>query len=538
MNSYNLSLTFESIKLIIRMILDIGIMWMLLYYAIKIVKNSSRTIQIFKGIVLILLVEGISKFLGLTTVSWLAGMFVNWGFLAAIIVFQPEIRSILEKIGKTSVFSRISSLSGNEKENLVNAVVTASMLLSRNQTGALITLEQSQSLNDYINTGTKINSVVSAELLTSIFVTSTPLHDGAVIIQGDRIACASAYFPLTNAPVPSRYGTRHRAAIGISEITDAVTIVISEETGSISVSENGKIVTVNRKELREYLNRVINGRTTEVNVETRSLQRPVSVIVEREESHSASDDEYVIEGAKSETTESPKNDTSVLGRLAIKRYSEEEDDHAEEVSVIEEKPEVKIEKPEKKKFSLFGKKKNSKEAKSAAKEESMSHEEDRTDQLNLAENNIKLPKKKIDLEPISFELDRTTHLPKLEDTAPQGYVMHQNIRAMGDTGTFPRTSTTNLELDTQGLSGEEIRRARLEAIKEKNPPMEHPVHNQNLTTINEATEPEKKTVKLTMDFSDDFMTKNSSFSNTTRRNIVDEKIEEQFSNSQLGGDTE
>lgn len=229
--------TIQSILNYTRMFFDILIMWLLLYYTIKIVRNNSRTIQIFKGIVLILVIKAVANIFGLNTVGWIADMFVSWGFIAVIIIFQPEIRSLLEKLGKSNVFSRISTLSGNEKEHLVDELVKAVMILSKDQTGALISLEQSHSLNDYVKTGTPMNSMVTAELLTSIFVTSTPLHDGAVIIQGDRLACASAYFPPTNQELPSRYGARHRAAIGISEITDSVTIVVSEETGNISIAE-------------------------------------------------------------------------------------------------------------------------------------------------------------------------------------------------------------------------------------------------------------------------------------------------------------
>ncbi len=141
--------------------------------------------------------------------------------------------------------------------------MTAVRLLSADQTGALISIEKSHPLDDFIATGTRLNSDVTAELLTSIFVTSTPLHDGAVIIQGDKIACASAYFPPTTADIPSRYGSRHRAAIGISEITDAITIVVSEETGNVSIAEGGKLTAVNEQQLRKYLTHIIVGQTDE-----------------------------------------------------------------------------------------------------------------------------------------------------------------------------------------------------------------------------------------------------------------------------------
>ena len=264
MSVYSMNLTLANIRSIIVMILDIFVMWLIFYYALRLVRSNSRTIQIFKGIILIVVVDFLAKLLGLKTLQFFTDLFINWGFLAIIIIFQPEIREILERIGKNNVFSRITTLSGDEKENLVDQIVTAVMLLSKDQTGALISIEQSKPLDDFIATGIRLDSDVTAELLTSIFVTSTPLHDGAVIIQGDKIACASAYFPPTSEDVPSRFGARHRAAIGISEITDAVTIVVSEETGIVSIAERGRITPVNREELRKYLMRVICGEVTEV----------------------------------------------------------------------------------------------------------------------------------------------------------------------------------------------------------------------------------------------------------------------------------
>ncbi len=258
------SQTWQEILNWTRAFADILIVWAILYYTIKVVRNNSRTTQIFKGIVVILLVEAFTKLLGLSTISWLASMFVSYGFLAIIVIFQPEIRSLLERLGKSNVLSKISTLSGNEKERLVDEIIKSTLILSREQTGALITLEQGQSLLDYIRTGTAMNSVVTTELLTTIFVPNTALHDGAVIIQGDKIACASAYFPPTNMELPSKYGARHRAAIGISEVTDSITIVVSEETGNISIAEGGKIRTVSVTELRDYLKRMLCDEEIEV----------------------------------------------------------------------------------------------------------------------------------------------------------------------------------------------------------------------------------------------------------------------------------
>ncbi len=323
MSNVNVNLTLENIRTITVMFLDIFIMWLILYYTIRIIRSSSKTVQIFKGLLLIIIIDALAKLLGMKTVAYLTDIFVNWGFLAMIIIFQPELRALLERLGKTNVFSRITTLSGNEKEHLVDQIVTATMLLSRDQTGALISIEQSHSLDDFIATGTRLNSDVTAELLTSIFVTSTPLHDGAVIIQGDKIACASAYFPPTNLELPSRYGARHRAAIGISEITDAVTIIVSEETGAISVTENGQIITVNQKQLRNYLLRVICGEETEVHSTGRkTIEAPREVII---------DDTQNIEDKKNKKDHGM---TSVLSVLAIKKQEAKEHEKIEVEEVV------------------------------------------------------------------------------------------------------------------------------------------------------------------------------------------------------------
>ena len=249
--------TVQTIFQMLRMFFDILILWILLYYTIKIVRNNSRTAQIFKGIILILIIRAIANFFGFKAVDWLAGVLVTYGFLAIIIIFQPEIRSVLERLGKSSVFSRLNTLSSNERLKLVDEIVTATMNLSNNRIGALITLEQGHSLSDFIKTGTPMNSLVTSDLLQTIFVPTTPLHDGAVIIQGDRIACASAYFPPTNLEAPSRYGARHRAAMGISEITDSVTVVVSEKSGRISIAEEGKLTQMTQATLRAYLEKVV-----------------------------------------------------------------------------------------------------------------------------------------------------------------------------------------------------------------------------------------------------------------------------------------
>lgn len=269
MTDYNINLTIQNIWSVFRVVIDIAIMWFVFYYAIKAIRNNNRTIQIFKGIVAIVVVNGLAKFLGLSTLTYFTDIFINWGLLACIIIFQPEIRALLEKIGKTNAFSRISTLLSNEKEKLVEQVYEATITLSREKVGALISIEQSQSLQDYIKTGIPVNAEVTKELLCSVFMTTTPLHDGAVIIQGDKVACASAYFPPTNVNLSSRYGARHRAALGIAEVSDALTIVVSEETSAISIAENSKIFSVDEKQLKDYLRRVILNDTTVIEKDSR-----------------------------------------------------------------------------------------------------------------------------------------------------------------------------------------------------------------------------------------------------------------------------
>ena len=245
--------TLNNLWILLRQLADIACVWALVYYCLKIVKNNSRTIQIFKGILLVIIVKALATYLELNTIAAMTTSIMNWGVPAIIIIFQPEIRSILEKIGKTSVFSRITTLTVNERENLVDELVKACTEMSKTKTGALISIEQGHSLSDFIKTGTPMNSVVSSELLCSIFQYGTPLHDGAVIIQGVKIACAAAYFPPTSRELPTSYGARHRAAVGISEITDSITIVVSEETGNISIAQDGKLTVYSEASLKAFL---------------------------------------------------------------------------------------------------------------------------------------------------------------------------------------------------------------------------------------------------------------------------------------------
>lgn len=317
MSTYNLSSLWDKFLTFSTTVIDIVVIWMIILAALRIVRGKSSTMQIFKGIIFVIIVDVLAKVMNLKTLQFLTNMFINWGFLAVIIIFQPEIRTILERLGKSSFFSRMSSLSGNEKEKLVDNIVTAVRLLSADQTGALISIEKSHPLDDFIATGTRLNSDVTAELLTSIFVTSTPLHDGAVIIQGDKIACASAYFPPTTADIPSRYGSRHRAAIGISEITDAITIVVSEETGNVSIAEGGKLTTVNEQQLRKYLTHIIVGQTEENgenNDDETIIEADVHELQTKMDDTPAANEETILEAGKitaEEVIPAEQNDTTV-----------------------------------------------------------------------------------------------------------------------------------------------------------------------------------------------------------------------------------
>ena len=247
------SLTLNDVLNVVRALLDIGLVWAVIFFGLRIVRNNSRTVQIFKGILFIFIVKGLAMLIGLTTINYIADMVLSWGVIVMVVIFQPEIRMLLEKLGKTSVLTRLAALSSNEKEHLIEELVKACAQMSASKTGALISLEQGQDLSDYIKTGTSMNSIVSCELLCSIFQYGTPLHDGAVIIRGVRIACAAAYFPPTTKELPTSYGARHRAAVGISEISDSITIIVSEETGTISIAEAGALKSFTREELRDYL---------------------------------------------------------------------------------------------------------------------------------------------------------------------------------------------------------------------------------------------------------------------------------------------
>ncbi len=232
----------DTILDICREILDISIVWALFYMVLKNIKNNVKLSLLFKGIIFIVILKLLGDFLGLVTVGLLLEYVIMWGPLALIVIFQPEIRSILEQLGRTQLLGRHKVLTVDEREKLVYEVINAVEYMKKARIGALIVLERDTSLQDYISKATSLYADISSELLISIFFPNNPLHDGGVIIQGDKISCAGAVFPTSSSgKINKRLGTRHRAALGITEETDAISIVVSEETGRLSLAVKGEL---------------------------------------------------------------------------------------------------------------------------------------------------------------------------------------------------------------------------------------------------------------------------------------------------------
>ena len=235
-------MTLDSVLVILRAIIDISLVWMVIYFILKNIKNNVKMILLFKGVFVVLIVKILSDTLNLTTIGLLLEYIIMWGPLALIIIFQPEIRSILEHIGRKQLLGRHKVLTLDEREKLVYEVMSAVDYLRKSRIGALIVLERDISLNEYIERSKPIYAYISSELLISIFFPRNPLHDGGVIIQGNKITSAGAVFPISiNSKISKKLGTRHRAAIGISEESDAIAIVVSEETGKISIAVGGNL---------------------------------------------------------------------------------------------------------------------------------------------------------------------------------------------------------------------------------------------------------------------------------------------------------
>ena len=223
-------------------ILDLLILWFIIYKLFKYARNNFKLTLILKGIIIIAVLKFVSDKINLNAVGIILEYVISWGPLAVIIIFQPEIRNVLESIGRSQLLGRHKTLTVDEREKLVYEIINAVEYLKKNRIGALIVLERDYSLAQYIEPANKLYADISSELLISIFFPNNPLHDGGVIIQGDKITCAGSVFPTSmNPSISKRLGTRHRAALGISESTDAIAIVVSEETGRISIAVGGTL---------------------------------------------------------------------------------------------------------------------------------------------------------------------------------------------------------------------------------------------------------------------------------------------------------
>ena len=220
--------------------LDIAIIAFLIYQLVLLTRQT-RAIQVLKGLAMIIVASYVSELLGLTALNWVLRSILNNGVIALLILFQPELRRALEQIGRSTKLDR--SAQRDESERIVDEITQCLLRLSRRRVGALIVFEQRTGLKDITeSSGTAIDSIISAPLLENIFEPNTPLHDGAVIIRGQRIVSAACVLTLSNNPAISRdLGTRHRAGLGVSESTDAIVLIVSEETGIISMAKGGKL---------------------------------------------------------------------------------------------------------------------------------------------------------------------------------------------------------------------------------------------------------------------------------------------------------
>jgi len=223
-------------------IIDVAIIAYLFYRIILLIRGT-RAVHLVQGIIVLLAATVVSGWLNLSVVNWLLDQ-ARLSLLVAIpIVFQPELRRALEQVGRGKLFLRgLPLLDESELQNLLDSVEKAVNMMSRNKIGALIVLERETGLGDVSETGIELDARVSAEFLVNIFVPNTPLHDGAVIVRGNRVIAAACFLPLTEAPVDPKLGGRHRAAMGITEQSDAVAVVVSEETGAISLAREGKLI--------------------------------------------------------------------------------------------------------------------------------------------------------------------------------------------------------------------------------------------------------------------------------------------------------
>lgn len=222
-------------------------------YQIMRISRGSRSNELLKGIFVIVSIKILSSFFNLLTTEYIVDFIIQWSAIALIVIFQPELRRGLQHIGRGSLFSIRKQ--SDPLEDTVEDIAEAVQYMSRRHIGALISIEKESPLTSYIKTGIPIDAKISSEFIINAFIPNTPLHDGAMIINDFRIASAASYLPLSeSAAIPKKYGTRHRAAIGLSEETDAITVVVSEETGAISIAHRSNLIPeMTVEEMANYL---------------------------------------------------------------------------------------------------------------------------------------------------------------------------------------------------------------------------------------------------------------------------------------------
>ncbi|MBY7656952.1 diadenylate cyclase CdaA [Lactiplantibacillus plantarum] len=238
-------------------LLDILAVWFVIYELIVLLRGT-KAVQLFRGIVVIAIIKAVSVLIGLDTVSWIMDQIINWAVIAMVIIFQPEIRRGLEHLGRGSMFAR-GKRQNEDEERMIAELDKAIQYMAKRRIGALMSIKMDTGLEDYIETGIALDADITGELLINIFIPNTPLHDGAVIIQDNQIKVAAAYLPLSESNlIPKELGTRHRAALGISEVTDALTIVISEETGEVSITKDNELMRgMTRENYLRYFRQVL-----------------------------------------------------------------------------------------------------------------------------------------------------------------------------------------------------------------------------------------------------------------------------------------
>lgn len=236
-------------------LIDITVVWWVLYRLIMLLRGT-KAVQLFRGILVIAIIRILAWYLQLRSVGAIIDQVLNWSVIAIVVIFQPEIRRGLEHIGRGSFFTHGRDTAREQEMQMVTELDKAIQYMSKRRIGALITIQQNTGLEDYIETGIKMDAAITGELLINTFIPNTPLHDGAVILRDNRIAVAAAYLPLSeSSAIPKNLGTRHRAAVGISEVTDAVTVVVSEETGGVTITNNNNLMTdLSREDYLKFLN--------------------------------------------------------------------------------------------------------------------------------------------------------------------------------------------------------------------------------------------------------------------------------------------